>query len=110
MARPFTAIVVRPTLKAAVIVHPVGAVSRTNLYNMVLILLSVLVVAIVVAVSKIRSRDSFGSFTSSEIVSGDFPAARERSEQSATLSPSKAFLIVVLPDGTIVTQRVTGQA
>jgi hypothetical protein len=90
------------------ILHPICTVSRTSLYNMV-ILFSVIVAAIVIASSIIRGRDSFGSSIRSEIVRGKFPAARERREQSATLSPSKPFLIVVLPDGTTVTQRVAGQ-
>jgi hypothetical protein len=33
----------------------------------------------------------------------------ERPEQSATSVPLKPFLVVVLPDGTIVTPRVAGQ-
>jgi hypothetical protein len=56
-----------------------------------------------------RSRESFGGFTPSEVVSEDFPAAGERSERWATLSSSKPLLIVVLPDGTTVTARVAGQ-
>ena len=73
---------------------------------MVLILLSLIVAAIVVAVSKIRSRDSFGRFSRSGIASGDFSVARERSEQSRVPGPMQQFLLVVLPDGMIVTPRV----
>ena len=76
---------------------------------MALILLSVTVAAIVIAVSKIRSRDSFGSLTRSEIVKGDFSVARERSEQLSVAGSLKPFLVVALPDGTIVTARVAGQ-
>jgi hypothetical protein len=89
--------------------HPVCTVSRRRLYKMLFSLLSQIVAAIVVAVSKIRSRDPFGSFTRSEIVRGDFPVARERGEQSTVAGPMNQFLIVVLPDGTIVTPRVAGQ-
>jgi hypothetical protein len=34
---------------------------------------------------------------------------RERSEQSTPPSPVKQFLVVVLPDGAIVTPKVEGQ-
>jgi hypothetical protein len=74
---------------------------------MALILLFVTV--IVVAVSKIRHRDSFRSFSGAEIVGGDSLVARARNEQSAVAGPMKQ-LIVVLPDGTIVTPRVAGRS
>jgi hypothetical protein len=89
--------------------HPVCTVSRRRLYNMLFSLLSQIVAAIVIAVSKIRSRDSFGSLTRSEIVKGDFSVARERSEQLSVAGSLKPFLVVALPDGTIVTARVAGQ-
>jgi hypothetical protein len=75
---------------------------------MALILLFVTVAAIMVAVSKIRHRDSFRSFSGTEIVGGDSSVARARSEQFAVAGPMKQ-LIVVLPDGTIVTPRLAGQ-
>lgn len=76
---------------------------------MFLILLFVIVAAIMVAISRIRNRDSLGSLTSAEIVSGDSSVARARSEQFAVAGPMKQ-LIVVLPDGTIVTTRAVGRS
>ena len=76
---------------------------------MFLILLFAIVAAIMVVVSRIRNHASFGSLTSAEIVSGDSSVARARSEQFAVVGPMKQ-LIVVLPDGTIVTPRLAGQA
>jgi hypothetical protein len=76
---------------------------------MALILLFVTVAAIMVAVSKIRHRDSFRSFSGTEIVGGDSSVARARSEQFAVAGPMKQ-LIVVLPDGTIVTPRAVGRS
>ena len=87
--------------------HPICVVSRTYLYNMV-ILLFVTLAAIIVAVSKIRHRDSLRSFSGAEIAGGDSSVARARREQFAVAGPMKQ-LIVVLPDGTIVTPRVAGQ-
>jgi hypothetical protein len=89
--------------------HPTGTVTRINLYSMVLILFSIILAAIAVAISVTRRHISFGSFTRSEIVRGNFPAARERSEQSPVAGPMNQFLIVVLPDGTIVTPRMEGE-
>jgi hypothetical protein len=90
------------------ILHPICAISRTSLYNMLLILLSVIVTVTIVAVSMIRHRDSFQSFSGAEIVGGDSSVARARSEQFAVAGPMKQ-LIVVLPDGTIVTPRAMGR-
>ena len=71
---------------------------------MVFLLLSVVIAIIVVAIPKLRHRIAFGGLTRSEIFREDFSIARIRAEQSATPGPSKPFLIVVLPDGTIVAQ------
>jgi hypothetical protein len=48
----------KPVLPLAryAIMHPIGAVSLTNLYNMVLIFLFVIAAAIVVAISRVRNR------------------------------------------------------
>jgi hypothetical protein len=93
------------------ILHPICVVSRTSLYNMVLILLSVIVAVtmIVVAISMMRHRISSGSLIRSRIAKHGLFIKGERSKQSATLSPSKAFLVVVLPDGTIVAPTVADQ-
>jgi hypothetical protein len=91
------------------IMHPICTVSRTNLYNMALILFSVIVGAIVIAISMMRRRISFGSLIRSGIANENYPIAGESAEQSATPSPLKPFLVVVLPDGTIVTPTVAGQ-
>jgi len=76
---------------------------------MVLFLLSVIVAAIVVAISMIRNRISFGSLIRSGIGKEDYSITGASAEQSATPSPLKPFLVVVLPDGTIVTPRVADQ-
>ena len=57
--------------------HPIGAVGRTNLYNMILILLSVIVVAIVVAIAIVRHHVSFGSFTPDWIAKENIVPAQE---------------------------------
>jgi hypothetical protein len=76
---------------------------------MVLIFLSVMVAVILVAISRIRNRIGFGGFTQSGIAKEDFSIKGESAGQSRNTSPSKPFLVVVLPDGTTVTQRVAGQ-
>ena len=83
--------------------HPICAVGRTNFYSMVLILLSIIVAAIAVATSVIRYGISFAGFTRSGIARKDIVMASERTERSR---PMKQFLVVVLPDGKIVTQRI----
>jgi len=89
--------------------HPIGAVGRTNLCNMVLFLLSVFVVAIVVASAIVRHYVSFGSFTHYGIAKENIATERVRAEQSRTISPMKQFLVVVLPDGRVVNPRVADQ-
>jgi hypothetical protein len=93
------------------IMHPVCTVSRTSLYNMVLFVLSVIVAAIVaiVAIPRIRHHIPFGGFTRFGIARGDFSIARDRSEKSRIAGPMKQFLVVVLPDGKIITPRVADQ-
>jgi len=73
---------------------------------MVFLLLVVVLAGIVVAIPRVRLRIWFGGLTRSEISREDLSIATERAEQSATPSPLKTFLVVVLPDGTIVTPRV----
>jgi hypothetical protein len=73
---------------------------------MVLFLLSLIVAAILIAIQRIRNRIVIEGITRSEIVKGDFSVARERSDQSTVAGPGNQFLIVVLPDGTIVIPRV----
>jgi hypothetical protein len=73
---------------------------------MVLILLSLIVAVIVVAIPRVRHRIAFGTITGSGVAKEDFFIARERAEQPGDTNPSKQFLIVVLPDGTIVTPRI----
>jgi hypothetical protein len=87
------------TLARYVILHSTGPGRRANLYNVVFILLSVTLAGIVVAIPRVRHRIWFG---------GDLFSARERTEQSRFAGPVKPFLVVVLPDGTIVTPRVAG--
>jgi hypothetical protein len=71
---------------------------------MVFLLLSVVIAMIVVAIPKLRHRIAFGGLARSEIFREDLSIARVRAELSATPGPSKPFLVVILPDGTIVTQ------
>jgi hypothetical protein len=75
---------------------------------MVLFLLSVIVAAIV-AIPRIRHHIPFGSFTRSGIAREDISTARKAAEQSRIAGPMKKFLVVVLPDGKIVTPRVADQ-
>jgi hypothetical protein len=78
---------------------------------MLLILLSLIVAVtmIVVAISMMRHRISSGSLTRSGNAKEEFCISGESAEQSATLNPLKPFLVVALPDGTIVTPRVADQ-
>jgi hypothetical protein len=65
-----------------------------------LILLFVIAATIVVAIPGVLHRIRFG---------GDL-SSTERFEQSRITNPMKPpFLVVVMPDGTIVTPRVAGQ-
>jgi hypothetical protein len=73
---------------------------------MVLILLSVIVAAILI--SRIRNRNAIEVITRSGKGRGDFSIASGRVEQSRTADAVKPFLVVVLPDGTIVTSTVAG--
>jgi hypothetical protein len=75
----------------------------------ILLSLTVTVTMIVVAIPIIRNRISFGSLIRSGIAKEDFSITGESTEQGATPCTSKPFLVVVLPDGTIVTPRVAGQ-
>lgn len=84
-------------LKSRLILHPIGTVRRTSSCNMVLLLLSVIVAAILVAIPKIRNRTVFR---------GDLSSTGERSEQSRITGPVRPFLVVVLPDGRVVNSRV----
>jgi hypothetical protein len=73
---------------------------------MIFLLLSVIVATIAVAISIFRHNLSGGSLIRSEIARGDFSIARERAAQSTVAGPLKQFLVVVLPDGKIVTPNV----
>jgi hypothetical protein len=66
-------------------------------------------VTIVFAIPMMRHRTSFGSLIRSVIAKEDFSITGKSAEQAATPGPLKPFLVVVLPDGTIVTPRVAGQ-
>ena len=76
---------------------------------MILFLLSVVVAAIVVAIPSIRNRIASEAWTRSGIVKEDSFMTKERVELSSVAGPLRPFLVVVLPDGTIVTPRVAGQ-
>jgi hypothetical protein len=70
---------------------------------MVLILLFVFLSAIVVAISTFGRRLYFVSLTRSGITREEFSVASELADQSRVAGPMKQFLVVVLPDGKIVT-------
>jgi hypothetical protein len=78
---------------------------------MILFLLSLIVTVtmIVVSISMMRHRISFGSLIRSGVGKEESIITGESAGQSVTPSPLKPFLVVVLPDGTIVTSRVAGQ-
>ena len=67
---------------------------------MVLILLSIIVAAIVVAIS--MSHTSCESLPGSRIARETIAIGKERCEQPAIASPTKQFLVVVLPDGKVL--------
>jgi hypothetical protein len=73
---------------------------------MVFSLLSVVAAAILVAIPSVRNCIVSGGFTRSRTARGDFSIARERAGRSRIAGPVKQFLVVVLPDGTIVNPRV----
>ena len=76
---------------------------------MVLFLIFVTVAAIVVAIPSIRNCIVPRRFSHSRIARGGFSIATGRAVQSSVAGPVKQFLIVVLPDGTVITPRVAGQ-
>jgi hypothetical protein len=67
---------------------------------MTFFLISLVVAAILVAIPKVRHRIWFG---------GDLSGTGGHSEPSRITSVVKPFLVVVLPDGTIVSPIVAGQ-
>jgi hypothetical protein len=76
---------------------------------MVLFLLSVIVAGILVAIPSIRNCIVSGGIIRFWITRGDSSVASESAEQSRIAGPTNKFLVVVLPDGTIVTPRVAAQ-
>ena len=83
-----------------------GAVKRISLYNMIVILLSVISAAIVVAISIARHPVSFGHFNGTAIAGEDVALPFEGARRSRVDGPIKQrFLIVLLPDGKLVDPR-----
>jgi hypothetical protein len=76
---------------------------------MVLILFSVTVAGIVAAISIKRNRISVGRSTRCGIAKEDFSITGGSAGQLMAANPMKPFMVVVLPDGTIVTARIAGQ-
>jgi hypothetical protein len=72
---------------------------------MILILISLIIAAIGIAILTIRYRISVESLARSGIARDDITTAGERGEQSWDSDPTKQFLVVVLPDGKVVTTR-----
>lgn len=89
----------------ALIMHPIGPVKRTNFYNMVLILFSIILAASAVAISMIHY--SFGILAGSGIAKENFSSVREHAEQSRVGRQTTQFLVVVLPDGKVVNPLAT---
>ena len=79
--------------------------------HMVFLLLSLIVAVtmIAISISMMRQRISSGTLIRAGIAKEYFSVAGERVKQSVTPGPLKPFLVVVLPDGTIVTSRAAGQ-
>jgi hypothetical protein len=73
---------------------------------MALILLSLIVTVTmtVVAISMMRNRISSGSLIRAGITKADSSVTGESAGRSVRRGPLKPFLVVVLPDGSIVTQ------
>jgi hypothetical protein len=70
---------------------------------MVLVLSSVFLSTIGIAIAVIRRHLLSGRLTHSGIVRGDFVVVSQLAKQSRFSGPMKQFLVVVLPDGKIVT-------
>jgi hypothetical protein len=96
-----------PALLRAALVHPLGPVRRTSRYYMLLILLSVILAALVIAIATGRHNISFGSLTRDGVAREESATANERAELLKGIRPSKQFLVVVLPDGKVVNTRST---
>jgi hypothetical protein len=74
---------------------------------MILLLLSVIITAIAVAISIFRHHISVGSLIRSETGRGDFYITQKRADQPRFVAgPMNQLLVVVLPDGKIVTAMV----
>jgi hypothetical protein len=99
-----------PTLTGRVILHPICTAKRTSSCNMIFLLLSVVTAMIFVVIRKVRHRLPVGSLTHSEISREDLSITKVRAEQSSLTDPMKQFMVVVLPDGMIVTPKVTARA
>jgi hypothetical protein len=76
---------------------------------MALFLLSLIVATILVAISIFRHHIAFGSINRSEIAREGFSIAEKRADLSTVAGSMNQFLVVVLPDGKIVIQRVVDQ-
>jgi hypothetical protein len=74
---------------------------------MVFLLFSLVGAAIAVAILLFRQNLSAGSLIRSGITKGDFPIAREGAARSSVAGSLQQFLVVVLPDGKIVTPNAT---
>jgi hypothetical protein len=69
---------------------------------MVALLLAVIVAALIAAIPIIRQRIKLGVYARSALPSGEFPVAGKPAGISRNPSPMKQFLVVILPDGTVV--------
>ena len=88
----------------ALIMHLIRATKRIN-SKMALILLSIFLAATGVAISMIHT--SFGILSGSGIAREAIAKGKERSERSTNPSPTRQFLVVVLPDGKVVSPLVS---
>jgi hypothetical protein len=69
---------------------------------MVVFLLAVIVAALTVAIPLIRQRIKLGVYARSALPGEEFPVLGKPTGISQGPSPMKQFLVVILPDGTVV--------
>lgn len=94
-----------PALLLGTLVHPVGWVRRISRYHMLLILLSVILAALVIALAADRYNILLGNLTRDGVAREGSTTANERAKLSKGIRPTKQFLVVVLPDGRVVNPR-----
>jgi len=87
--------------------HPLSAVRRIH-DKMVLLILSVIFAGMIFAISIVRRHISYGRSAGAEIAREEVAIAKDRAEHSRVTGPIKQFSVVVLPDGKVISPRITG--